>query len=211
MAKKKQETGREIEKSTADYYKLKTKAVDDLVNATAENSPPVSKQELRKYQSSATGIKMAGWLKAVLIKWWMAGIVCFFFVWGLGVYVADQLDLLVIAALALGFVTDIVTNNIFRFIARPENANDRWMMVPRKKFVSLPLNVLYAFLLVFCVVETYNALNTLIVALTHTEEAVPLGVGPILFGLFVMGWDLLFIGMKRMFSRMIADAKRAVH
>ena len=209
MAKKKQEIGKEPEKSASEYYRLKTEAVDALVNANEENSPPVSRQELRKYQSSLTGVKMAGWVKAVFIKWWMAGIVCFFFIWGIGVYVPNQLDLLVITAVALGFATDIITNNIFRFIAKPEKANDKWMLIPPKKFVSLPLNVLYAFLITFCVVQTYNMVNTVIVALTRTEEAVPLGVGPILFGLFAMGWDMLFIGMKHLFRRIFMDAKKS--
>ncbi|MBR0219279.1 MAG: hypothetical protein IJQ33_08765 [Clostridia bacterium] len=207
MAKKKQEIRKEPEKSLAEYYKLKTKAVDDLVNATEENAPPVSKQELRRYQSAPSGIKMAEWVKAVLIKTWMAGIVCYFFIWGIGMYVSDQLDLLAITAVALGFVTDILTNNIFRFIAKPENANDRWMMIPPKKFISLPLNVLYAFVLVFCVVQTYNAVNAVIAAMTHGSGTAALGVGPILFGLFAMGWDMLFIGAKRLFKRILADAK----
>ena len=207
MAKKKRQIGREPEKSVAEYYRLKTKAVDDLVNATEENSPPVSKQELRKYRSAVSGVKMAGWVKAVLIKTWMAGIVCYFFIWGIGMYVQDQLDLLMVTAAALGFVTDIITNNIFRFIAKPENANDRWMMIPPKKFVSLPLNVLYAFAVMFCVAQTYNLVNTVIAAVKHTEGAAALGVEPILFGLFAMGWDMLFIGAKRLFRRILADAK----
>ena len=211
MAKKKQEIRKEPEKSLAEYYKLKTKAVDDLVNATEENAPPVSKQELRRYQSAASGIKMAEWVKAVLIKTWMAGIVCYFFIWGIGMYVSDQLDLLAITAVALGFVTDILTNNIFRFIAKPENANDRWMMIPPKKFISLPLNVLYAFVLVFCVVQTYNAVNAVIAAMTHGSGTAALGVGPILFGLFTMGWDMLFIGAKRLFKRILADAKNSAN
>lgn len=207
MAKKKRQIGREPEKSVAEYYRLKIKAVDDLVNATEENSPPVSKQELRKYRSAVSGVKMAGWVKAVLIKTWMAGIVCYFFIWGIGMYVQDQLDLLMVTAAALGFVTDIITNNIFRFIAKPENANDRWMMIPPKKFVSLPLNVLYAFAVMFCVAQTYNLVNTVIAAVKHTEGAAALGVEPILFGLFAMGWDMLFIGAKRLFRRILADAK----
>ena len=207
MAKKKQEIRKEPEKSAAEYYKLNIKAVDDLVNATEENAPPVSRQELRKYQSAASGIKMAGWVKAVLIKTWMAGIVCYFFIWGIGMYVSDQLDLLAVTAVALGFVTDILTNNIFRFIAKPEKANDRWMMIPPKKFVSLPVNVLYAFVLMFCVVQTYNAVNAVIAAMTHGSGTAALGVGPILFGLFAMGWDMLFIGAKRLFKRILADAK----
>ena len=35
----------------SDYYKLNTKAVEDLANATAENSPQVSQEELKKYRS----------------------------------------------------------------------------------------------------------------------------------------------------------------
>ena len=207
---KKRASAEEKEKTAADYYRLKTKAVDDLVNATEENSPPVSKQELRKYQSAAAGIKMAGWVKAVCIKAWMAGILCYFFLWGAGLYVADQLDLLAILAVALGFATDLITNSIFRFIANPENANDRWMLIPPKMFVSLPLNVLYAFVLVFCVVQTYKMVNTVIAALSPTEGAAVLGVGPILFGLFTMGWDMLFLFAKRTVRRIIDDAKKNV-
>ena len=81
------------------------------------------------------------------------------------------------------------------------------MMIPPKKFISLPLNVLYAFVLVFCVVQTYNAVNAVIAAMTHGSGTAALGVGPILFGLFAMGWDMLFIGAKRLFKRILADAK----
>ncbi|MBQ6255683.1 MAG: hypothetical protein IJJ60_03755, partial [Clostridia bacterium] len=63
-------------KSTADYYKLKTQAVEDLVSANAENSPPVSQKELRKYHAQKK-LTMADWVKAVLLKIWFAGIVCY--------------------------------------------------------------------------------------------------------------------------------------
>ena len=33
------------------YYRLNTKAVDDLVNADVSNSPEVSREELNKYRS----------------------------------------------------------------------------------------------------------------------------------------------------------------
>ena len=205
--KDKRPENREEGKSTADYYKLNTKAVDDLVSATKENSPKVSKEELRKYQSGSR-IKMADWVKAVLLKTWFAGMVCFFFLWGLGTYVADQLDMLVIVGLALGFATDLLVNPIFRFYAKTPGANDRWMMFPQKRYISLPLNVLYAFLLLFCVVTTYNVINGAILAFTKAQDTIPLGVEPILFGLFTMGWDMLFLGAKKLFKQILADAKK---
>ena len=204
--KDKRQEKREEEKSAAEYYRLNTKAVDDLVSATRENSPPVSKQELRKYQSRLR-VKMAEWVKAVLLKAWFAGMVCFFFLWGLGTYVTDQLDMLFIVGLALGFVMDLLENPIFRFYAKTPGGNDRWMMFPQKRYMSLPLNVLYGFLLLFCVVTTYNGINGLILSVTKAQDTIPLPVEPILFGVFTMGWDMLFLGMKRLFKRIIADAK----
>ena len=207
MAKKKEPgPAKREERSAADYYKLNTKAVDDLVNATEENSPPVSKQELKKYRAGSR-LKMADWLKAVLLKMWFAGVICYFFVWGLGAYLSDQLDLIVITGLGLGFVTDLIVNPLFRFIAATPGANDRWMMFPKKNFLYLPLNVGYALVLLFCVGGTYNAVNAALVGLTGAKDTVPLGVEPIFFGVLTMGWDMLFLAFKRLGRRMVEDAK----
>ena len=197
----------EEKKSAAEYYKLNLKAVDDLVSADASNSPRVSEAELRKYRSGPR-LRMADWLKAVLLKVWFAGSVCFFFLWGLGTYIGNQLDQLFVLGLALGAVTDLLTNNVYRFYAKTPGANDRWMMFPKKGFASLPLNILYAYLLLFCVVMTYQAVNAGIIAMTGARDTVPLGVGPILFGAFTAGWDLLFLAMKRTAGRIVADAKK---
>ena len=181
--------------------------MDDLVNANAENSPKVSEEELRKYRSGPK-IRLSDAAKAILLKTWFGGMVCFFFFWGLGMYVSDQADQLLILGLGFGFVTDLFTNNIFRFYAKVPGANDRWMMFPKKRFLSLPLNVLYAFVILFCVVTTYNALNALLVVLTDAKDTVPLGVEPILFDVFSMAWDMLFLFMKKTAKRVIADAKQ---
>jgi hypothetical protein len=196
----------EERKSAAEYYRLNLKAVDDLVNADSGNSPKVSEAELKKYRSGPR-IHFSDRVKAVLLKAWFAGSVCFFFLWGLGTYIGNQQDQLFVLGLALGAVTDLLTNNIFRFYAKTPGANDRWMMFPRKKFITLPLNILYAYLLLFCVVLTYQLINMAIISFTGARDTVPLGVGPILFGAFTTAWDLLFLAMKRLAVRILADAK----
>lgn len=100
----------------SDYYKLNTKAVDDLVSANAENSPEVPMEELQKYRSKS-GLHLPGWLKAVLLKAWFAGAACFFIFWGLGLYLTNLGDMLLVFGLALGLVTDLLVNNILRFAA----------------------------------------------------------------------------------------------
>ena len=211
MARKKNQAApREKEKSAAEYYKLNIQAVDDLVNASKENSPPVSQAELKKYHAQRKPA-LADWLKAVLLKAWFAGIVCYFMVWGLGMYLANQWDLLLVVGVALGIVMDVLENNLYRFYAKTPGANDRWMMFPKKRYITFPLNILYCFLILFCVVMTYDAINAAVIAITGARDTVPLGVGPILFGTFAAAWDLLFIQMKRTAQRMLDDAKRGAN
>lgn len=207
MAKKKEAPVRDEPRAAADYYRLNRQAVEDLVTADESNSPQVSQEELRKYQSGPK-VKLSEWLKVALIKAWFAAAVCFFFIWGLGIYFPHIIDQIVITGIALGFVIDILLNNLLRFMEKTPGASERWIFVGVRGFFSLPLNVLYGLVLMLCVVATYEGVNALIVALMKIPAGeIPLGVGPILFGVFTMGWDALFLLMKRTMKRMLADAK----
>lgn len=208
MARKKQPPQGDERRSAADYYKLNVKAVDDLVTADVSNSPKVSEAELRKYRSGPK-LLLSEWAKALLIKAWFAGATCFFFLWGLGVYLNHWLDQLVVVGLALGVVTDVLTNNVFRFYAKTPGGNDRWMMFPKKGFVTLPLNILYAFVLLFLVVTTYNVINMAIMNIFSIRDSMPLGVEPVLFGVFITAWDTLLIKIKHTALSVFADAKRS--
>lgn len=193
----------------SDYYKLNTKAVDDLASANKDNTPQYSEAELKRYRSKGR-IPLPEWLKAVLLKLWFAGAVCFFIFWGLGVYVQNNLDMMLVFGMALGLITDLMVNSIFRFYAETENANDKWMMFPKKKYSHFFGNIFYAYLLLICVNMLYQVVNRAIIAVTGAVDTVPLGVEPILFGVFYMGFDMLFLGMKHTFRKIISDAKSSV-
>lgn len=195
-------TGREA----ADYYRLKTKAVDDLVHADVSNSPKVSEEELRKYRSHG-GFSVPETAKILFIKFWFPAAVCFFFLWGLGTYVSAMLDLLFITGLALGIVTDLLTNNVLRFFAETEGANDRWMMFPKKRYITFFQNIFYAFVVLFLVYTIYNAINAVLIAAMGLTDTIPLGVEPILFGLFYLLCDTALIELKRLCVRIFEDAK----
>lgn len=210
MIKKGKNADTPREKDASEYYRLKTEAVEALVNANESNSPPVPRAELEKYRSHGK-IKLPMWLKIGFIKFWFPAAVCFFFLWGLSAYIGNMLDLLFVMGIALGFVTDLLTDNAIRFIAKTEGGNDCWMMFPKKRFVSLPLNVLYAGLILFLVFYAYTAANIAIIRLTAApEDSVPLGVEPLLFGILYLAFDLALLGMKRGFRRIVNDAKEKV-
>lgn len=197
----------EMEKQT-EYYRLKTQAVNDLVTANEENSPAVSEEELRAYRSGPK-IKVAGWVKILFIKFWFAAAVCYFFFWGLGGLLPSVLDQLVVTGLALGIVTDLLTSPVLRFFEKTKGENARWMMVTRKTYSGFFLNILYGYVVLFLVFTLYNVINIAAIRLFGLpSDQVVLGVEPILFGLFYLGFDLLLIKMKHMVGGMIHDATK---
>ena len=194
----------EIEKQS-EYYQLKTKAVRDLVDANEENSPVVSEEELRAYRSGPK-MKVADWVKVLFIKAWFPGAVCYFFFWGLGGLLPSVLDQLFVTGMALGIVTDLMTNPVLRFFEKTKGENARWMMVSRKTYSSFFLNILYGYVVLFLVYTLYTAINMAAAAITGVADRVVLGVEPVFFGVFCLGVDLLLIQAKRTLGRIFRSA-----
>ena len=205
MAKKKQQQKQEEEKSTASYYQLKTDAVERLVNA--KNAPAVSDAEIKKYTSKRK-FNIPEWLKIVLVKFWFSGAICYFFLWGLGIYI-QGLDLMFALAVGLGVANDLLVNRLLRFLEPYEGDFDKWKMVTVKKFWSIFINVLYSGVVLYCVFETYYVINALLgvdANVGASEAESMLGVEPILFGLLYMGFDILLIKIKHTFIKIFRDA-----
>ena len=204
MSKKKKQQHEE-EKSAASYYQLKTEAVDRLVNA--KNAPEVSYAEIKKYTSKRK-INIPTWLKIVFVKFWFSGAICYFFLWGLGLYI-QGLDLMFALAVGLGIANDLMVNKLLRFFEPHEGAFDKWMMVTVRKFWSIFINVIYSGVVLYCVFQTYYVINALSGVNSNVgaaEAESMLGVEPILFGLFYMGFDILLIKIKNTFIKIFRDA-----
>ena len=201
---------KEKQPKEASYYQLHTDAVEDLVNATKENTPRYSQEELNKYRSGKTKWRFPQWLKVLGIKTWFYGAVCFFVLWGLGMYLVDQWDLYFVAAIVLGMVTDLLINHFLRFTEKLPGGNQRWIMVTKRGTAGFFMNLLYGFVLLFLVITLYQAVNTVIFTLYHGSESAPLlHVEPIGFGLAVMGADTLCVTIRNTLKKIVADAKKA--
>ena len=195
-------------KSTADYYDLKTEAVDKLVNASSETAPKVSDEEIAEI-SGRKKFRIPNAVKVMFIKFWFHGAICFFFFLGLGTYITGIYDMIFVLMIATGVVTDLLTNRLIRFIEPEEKANDRYLMVRTRKYWSFPLNILYAVPLVYCIISLYGAINMLITGIGGEDTKV-LGVGPILYGIFGLLVDQLFVGARNLLTRIFADAQESV-
>lgn len=196
-----------LKKKPVSGYELKTEAIDALVEADRSNTPSYSMEELSKYRTRRLP-KLPGLVKIMLLKAWFYGAVCFFFLWGLGTYLKAMLDMLFIIGIAMGIVTDLLINGIIRFMEETPGANSRYMMFPKKKFATFFYNIIYSYVVLFCVYMTYYGINYGITSSAGTPEDIPIGVGPILFGLFAMFYDSLFVGLKNRFLVILEDAKK---
>ena len=209
MVDKRNKNNRPDKEKEKNYYDLKTEAVDRLVNANAENSPEVSLKEIERI-SGKKRFKIPNVIKALFIKWWFNGAICFFFYLGFGTVISDPLDQIFVLGAAMGILTDLLTNHMLRFIERQDRENDRYMMVTVRKFWSLFVNIPYAFVVLGCVFYLYNVINVVMIRARGLEDTVALPVGPLLFGLFYLLIDLIFIAMKRLLTRILHDAKASV-
>lgn len=206
MAKKSNKNKQTETTAAENYYDLKVDAVDKLVNA--KDAPEVTEAEIRKYTSKGK-FHIPSWLKILFIKFWFSGAICYFFLWGLGLYL-QNLDLMVALAIGLGLVTDLMVNHVLHTFEPTEGAYNKWMMVPHKKFWTIFVNILYAGVLLFCVMQAYNVINTVLVGDVNTAESVAVGVEPLLFGLLYMGFDMLFITIKNTMVKIFRDAEKKV-
>lgn len=190
----------------ANSYKLNTAAVDRLVNADKKTYPNTKTDPGKQYRKKGLIDRIPSPIKAMFIKFWFNGAVCYFIFWGLGMLI-HGFDMLIVLGVVLGMVNDLLVNNTFHFFSVTPGDNDKWMMFPKKKFWTFFANIIYSTLILFIVVWIYSIINIVINLIIGSTSTVGFGVEPIAFGLIYMAVDMLFISMKNLIIRIVSDAK----
>ena len=202
MAKKKLADKKRENAAIDRAYDLHIDAIDDLVGANEENSPGVKEEEIKKYRKDILG-KLPVFIKALFIKFWFNGAICYFIFFGLVYYIQNMLDRLVVLAVGMGFINDLLVKNILLYFDNGNGYAD-WTLFPYKRYWTLFANVVYSFVLTAFVVIVYFGINYLI---NGAEKTVfEIRVEPVLFALINLLGDLMFIGLKQLFLRIVSDA-----
>ncbi len=222
MSKKnKKNVRQEKETSIENFYDLKTKEMDELVAALKGETPadsPVPSMNI----AEVTGEKDEGdkkgtrefdpykrdklsaipyWVRALFIKFWFFGLVCYFVLMGLGIYITDSLDLYVVCGVIMGVMVDCLVNPIFRMMESDKKEYNKFMMFPFpfKQIWTFITNMVYYCIVVLGVSYIYMFIDKYIAEF--------IGVEPLLFGVFCLIVDMFFIGIKDIVVYLI---KRAV-
>lgn len=190
------------------YYDLKIKETDELVEVLKTSSvseQPISTdiQEITGEDVSSKSEKarnfdpykhdklsfIPAWVKAIFIKWWFAGAVCFFMVFGL-FNSMSALDNMVLTGIVLGVITDVMVNPIFRLMESDVKEYNNFMMFPFpfKAYWTFLTNMVYYVIVLIIVGFTYEFIGTYI--------SDNIAVEPLLFGTICVIVDMAFIGIK---------------
>lgn len=206
---------KEKESTIENYYDLKTDKIDELVAALkgeddeADSSIDYSinfntgvydpknikkngkEKQFDPYERDFLA-KIPVWLKALFVKWWFAGAVCYFFVWGINL--GAPLDAIVLTGAVLGIVVDILVNPLFRYMETDRREYNAYMMFPFpfKQFWTFFTNIIYyVVVLIVMYYCFYFFVNDVIF-----NGGQMLTVEPLLFGVFCVIIDMIFIGIK---------------
>lgn len=204
------------ENKITEYYNLKQEAVNDLVGALKEpdskeypsvdkkKKPPINPYKIDKLS------KIPTWIKAVFVKFWTAGAICFFFFWGLGSYINSMENLILTTSIATGLIVDFLLTPAFLYFESDKKEYHKYIMVPvsGKKIWSLLINIPVAFIEVYGVVTIYAFINRVYVNSNGLDEGyITLGVEPLLYGVFFVVIDLLLLFFKNCIVGMLQNVR----
>ena len=212
MAKKKK-----IKETTIEYfYDLRVDKVDELVAAlkgedTSEYGEVTmniseivgdvknSNKKFDPYRHDLLS-RIPTFLKAFFVKWWFAGVVCFFVNMGIGPFIPEE-DWLLFDGIFLGLVVDLFVNPIFRFMETDRREYNDYMMFPFpiKAYWTFFTNILYYVGISFIVGAIITFIN---------ENMFSYGILPISWALIVLCVDMIFIGLKDLVVHLVKKRKK---
>lgn len=224
MSKKKKHKETNIE----NYYDLRVDQVDELVSILKNETPTEQKEisynieECIGTEAAEQGVereyktrgkdkefnpykldrlsRVPTFIKAFVIKFWFAGMVCYLIGMGLGSIITNDENRMLLTGVVLGIVVDLLVNPAMRYFQTADREYDNYMMFPFpfKKFWTFFANVAYYMVVVLVVNYMYTGLNLLIDVIKGTEGGANINVGvePLLYGVFCFIADMIFIGIK---------------
>ena len=108
----------------------------------------ISMDDLHAYKQQGFLARIPYWIKAVLLKYWFYGAICFFVLMGLGGAGANGENGAIVCGLIAGLVFDFIVYGIYRAMDSDKKESRYYVMYKSKKIWSVFVNIPYQ-LLVF--------------------------------------------------------------
>ena len=191
---------------SVNYYDLKTEHVDELVKALNEESTPVTPSLHKQYKQNKAPDQpdpykidklamIPAWVKASFIKFWVAGAICYFFLFSFLLSSFATLDKIVFTGIALGIIFDLIVNPTMLYFESDKKEYHPYILLPysAKKVWTLLINIPIGILEVWLINLGYGILIPNI--------SIIKGVEPISFGLMYCLIDMAIVFIKNLFIK----------
>lgn len=175
---------------------MKNKEVKDITDLVDDEE--ISMDNMDAYKQQGFIARLPYWVKAIFIKYWFYGAICFFSLMGSGL-IGENAALF--AGVLAGCLFDIVVYNILKMMDSDENESRHYIMYKSKKFYSLLINIVFQVLVFFLAMLFCSS----IVNLYDNPEnnwflQEPFSIGLVLFiidGIFITIKGLIVLLIKR--------------
>jgi hypothetical protein len=136
-------------------------------------------------------------LKSIIIKFWSAGALFFFFMMSHLTLTIARLDLLVAYGLALGLFINLIINKVLRSFDEGDGKHLKYIIFSKKNLAFILADLVYGIVCVFLIVFAYQGINMLI---NHIGDFENTHIGfppePIGVGIFFVLIDFVFVLLK---------------
>lgn len=218
------------EDKISDYYDLKLGEIDALVAALKEGKVDGEEKPLTMDIAEITGedtsklsekkryfdpyhhdfiSSIPVWVKALFIKWWFAGMVVYFVTLGLGVYIPNELDRIVLGGVVYGLVNELLVNPLFRMMETDRKEYNPYMLFPFpiKQYWTFFANIIYYVFVYYAAAMTIEGINILVVLIRGVDEAT-LPAEPLFMGVCCVLADMVVIGIKDLIVHLVKKSKK---
>lgn len=107
----------------------------------------ISMDDLHAYKQQGFLARIPYWIKAVLLKYWFYGAICFFVLIGLGGAGATGENGAIVCGLIAGLVFDFIVYGIFRLMDSDKKESRYYVMYKTKNVWSVFVNIPYQLLI----------------------------------------------------------------
>ena len=197
------------------YYDLKTEHVDELVKALKEESPKETPSLHKQYTKNKAPDQpdpykidklamIPAWVKAAFIKFWVAGAICYFFLFSFLLSSFAALDKIVFTGIILGIIFDLIVNPMMLYFESEKLEYHPYILLPysAKKLWTLLINVPVGILIVWLINLGYSILIPNIGIIN--------GVEPISFGLMYLIIDMAIVSIRNLIIKTFLKMKNKI-
>ncbi len=155
--------------------------------------------------------KVPFWIKATLLKWWFYGATYFFMMMSITNATENSTSqgmwewIYIMAGVLCGAFYDLVINKILILADTDKHESNNFSVFISKKYYAMILNIIYytlVFVLVF-ILQTYM----LPPIMKNFNIKFKFGSEPVTFGILVLIFDYIFLGIKQLIILIIKKIK----